>query len=151
MDNYGTSRSDVVEPPKAAWGPKPAVLTVGALVSALSCALSVYFALTGDNRGAVLLGIVAALFTTATAHATLLRPRLAASTDGIAVRTMSGRRTVPWLELDARLMRGKRLGRDTLTLELDVAGEHPALFVFGELELGTDPRDVQEELERLRG
>lgn len=45
---------------------------------------------------------------------------------------------------------GRRLGRDTVTLELDASGEHPQLYVLGTLELGTDPVEVHDELRRLR-
>ena len=50
-----------------------------------------------------------------------------------------------------RLVRTRRLGRDTATLEVDADNaEPPALVVLGRLDLGADPEDVVDELLALR-
>lgn len=125
------------------------LLTGGALAVAAG-ALTGYFGLSGDPPGAVLLGVVAVLFAAATGYGAILRPKLSAGPAGLTIRTASGPQELPWALVDARLAHGRRLGRDTVTLELDASGEHPQLYVLGTLELGTDPVEVHDELRRLR-
>ncbi|MFI7674748.1 PH domain-containing protein [Actinophytocola sp. NPDC049390] len=106
---------------------------------------------TGDPPGRVLLGVVALLLALAAVFATVARPRLAADHEGVTVRGLTGARTWRWGEVNVRLVRTRRLGRDTATLEVDAEGaEPPALVVLGRLDLGADPEDVVEELLALR-
>ena len=56
-------------------------------------------------------------------------------------------RALTWPETRTQLRTTKRLARDTATLEISSGDQ---LFVFGWLELGTDPRDVLDVLSSLR-
>ena len=80
-------------------------------------------------------------------HGLLLRPRLAADATGLRVRTLHGTHELAWPDTLTLLRSTKRLGRDSKTLEISSGDQ---LFVFGWLELGTDPADVLDELNRLR-
>ena len=128
----------------ASWAPRPALIVVGWLGTVL--------ALTGvigyhDHRGQVLLGAAAVVLAAASAHGTLLRPRLAADRQGIRIRRTGGQVRLAWPETRTRLRTTKRLGRDSATLEIESGDQ---LFVFGWLELGTDPREVLDVLSALR-
>ncbi|MDQ3789787.1 MAG: PH domain-containing protein [Actinomycetota bacterium] len=106
---------------------------------------------TDDPPGQVLLAVVALLLALAGLFGTVARPRLAANSEGVSVRGLTGTRTWRWGEVNVRLVRTRRLGRDTATLEVDAEGaEPPALVVLGRLDLGADPEDVVEELLALR-
>jgi hypothetical protein len=118
------------------------VLTVGA---------GTWAVLADDPPGRVLLGAVAVLLALAGLFATVARPRLAADQEGIAVRGLTGTRRWTWAEVNVRLVRTRRLGRDTATVEVDAENaEPPALVVLGRLDLGADPEDVVDELLALR-
>lgn len=97
--------------------------------------------------GRVLFGIAALLLAAASAYGTLVRPRLSADRRGIRIRTAHGQVQLDWAETRTRLRATRRLGRDSATLELET-GEN--LYVFGWLELGTDPREVLDVLTALR-
>jgi hypothetical protein len=106
---------------------------------------------TDDPPGQVLLAVVALLAALAGLFGTVARPRLAANHEGVSVRGLTGTRSWRWGEVNVRLVRTRRLGRDTATLEVDADGaEPPALVVLGRLDLGADPEDVVEELLALR-
>ena len=99
----------------------------------------------------MLLGAVALLLGFAGVYTAVARPRLAADQDGITVRGLTGARSWRWAEVNVRLVRTRRLGRDAATLEVDADNaEQPALIVLGRLDLGADPEDVVEELLALR-
>jgi hypothetical protein len=104
-------------------------------------------ALTGDHGGLVLFVLAAVAVGAFAAHATLVRPRLAAGAEGLLTRKLGGTRQLPWAETRIRLRTTRRLGRDGLTLEIEHDDE---LYVFGWLELGEDPRDVLDVLSTLR-
>jgi hypothetical protein len=100
-----------------------------------------------EPMGAILFGLAAIACGAFAAHGTLLRPRLTADFHGISTRTMSGTVKLDWAQARVRLRTTRRLGRDTLTLEID-GDDH--LVVLGWLELGEDPRDVLDVLSALR-
>ncbi|NYI88420.1 hypothetical protein HNR02_001743 [Amycolatopsis endophytica] len=100
-----------------------------------------------DRAGTVLFTVAAVALIALSLHGLLVRPRLTADPRGLRIRTTTGKRDLHWPEVDVRLRTSRRLGRDSATLEIE-AGE--ALFVFGWLELGEDPRDVLETLSGLR-
>ncbi|MEV6642728.1 PH domain-containing protein [Amycolatopsis sp. NPDC051371] len=104
-------------------------------------------ALTGDRGGLVLFALATLAAGAFAAHSTLVRPRLAADTEGLVTRTLSGTQRLPWAQTRTRLRTTRRLGRDGVTLEIEHDDE---LFVFGWLELGEDPRDVLDVLSTLR-
>lgn len=118
---------------------------------ALAIAAGAWTALTDDPPGRVLLGTVALLLALAGLFGSVARPRLSASHEGVAVRGLTGTRRWTWAEVNVRLVRTRRLGRETATLEVDAENaEPPALVVLGRLDLGADPEDVVEELLALR-
>jgi hypothetical protein len=112
------------------------------LAWALAAAAGSWAAFTHDPPGRVLPGGVFTL---------VARPRLAADHEGIAVRGLTGTRRWTWAEVNVRLVRTRRLGRETSTLEVDAENaEPPALVVLGRLDLGAEPEDVVDALLELR-
>ncbi|MGH3519682.1 MAG: PH domain-containing protein [Haloechinothrix sp.] len=136
------------------WGPSTAVLVACGAACIGAAAGSVWFAIGGDFVGATLTGILAVALAALTLHAVRLRPRLAADRQGILIRTLAGPARTPWARVHARVVRTRRLGRDVETLELELDTEaaegDPRLIVLGRFELGADPRDVLEQLQRVR-
>lgn len=128
------------------WAPKTSLVAVGWLGTAAAAASTVFVLLASDRQGAVLLGIATLALAAASAHGTVVRPRLAADAWGLRVRTLAGTRRLDWSEVRPTVRTTRRLGRDVAVLELDT--DEPA--VFGWLELGADPRDVYDELVDLR-
>lgn len=104
-----------------------------------------------DPPGRVLLAVAALLLALASVFGTVARPRLAVDATGVTVRNLTGRRHWGWAQVNVRLRRTRRLGREVHTLELDAEhAEPPALVVLGWLDLGTDPQDVLEVIRALR-
>ena len=136
MDNYPTS-----------WAPRQAVVVSAWAVTALLLAGVVTDALTGDRGGLVLFALAAAAVGVFAAHATIVRPRLAADADGLVARTLGGTHRLPWAQTRTRLRTTRRMGRDGVTLEIE---HDEQLYVFGWLDLGEDPRDVLDVLSTLR-
>jgi hypothetical protein len=138
-----------VTPPSAkTWSPQP---SVAVLAWVLAVAAGAWAAFSDDPPGRVLLGAVALVLALAGLFTTVARPRLAADHEGIAVRGLVGTRRWPWAEVNVRLVRTRRLGRETATLEVDAENaEPPALVVLGRFDLGADPEEVVDELLALR-
>jgi Bacterial PH domain len=138
----------VSTPTARTWAPKA---ELAAVAWVLAVAVGVVAVFTDDPPGRVLLGAVALLLAAAGLYGSVVRPRLAADPTGVTVRGLTGRHTWTWAEVNVRLVRTRRLGRDTATLELDADNaEVPALVVLGWLDLGTDPQDVVDALLELR-
>jgi PH (Pleckstrin Homology) domain-containing protein len=117
----------------------------------LAVVAGAWAAFTDDPPGRVLFGVVALLLALAGVYTSVARPRLAADHEGLVIRGLTGTRRWTWAEVNVRLVRTRRLGRDAATLEVDAENaEPPALVVLGRLELGADPEDVVEELLALR-
>lgn len=100
-----------------------------------------------DAAGRLLLGVAGLFLLGLALSDAVVRPRLAADSDGLTVRTLSRRLGAPWAAVGVRLRAGRRLGTAVHTLEIDVGDE---LFVLGRRELGADPVDVAEHLTHLR-
>ncbi|MFC7618436.1 PH domain-containing protein [Actinokineospora soli] len=82
---------------------------------------------------------------------TLARPRLSADHEGVTVRGPLSTRRWRWAEVNVRLVRTRRFGRETAAVELDADNaDPPALVLLGRLDLGADPVDVADALVRLR-
>lgn len=130
------------------WAPK-VELTV--LAWGLAAAAGAWAVFAGDPPGRVLLGTVALLLAACGVFGLVARPRLAADARGVTVRGLTGSRRWTWAEVNVRLVRTRRLGRDTASVELDADNaELPALVVLGWLDLGADPEDVVDALRELR-
>ncbi len=130
------------------WAPQPAMVAVAWVLAAAAAG---WAAFSDDPPGRVLLGAVALLLAAAALFATVARPRLTADHRGVSVRGFTGTRSWTWAEVNVRVVRTRRLGRETSTLEVDAENaEPPALVVLGRLDLGADPEDVVEALLELR-
>lgn len=130
------------------WAPQPAIVAVAWVLAAVAAA---WAAFSDDPPGRVLLGAVALLLALAGLFGAVARPRLTADHDGVAVRGLTGTRRWTWAEVNVRVVRTRRLGRDASTLEVDAENaEPPALVVLTRLDLGADPEDVVEALLELR-
>ncbi len=103
-------------------------------------------AVVADPVGRVLIGAAAVLALFLAVRDALLRPRLAAGTEGVVVRTLGGRQLLPWATLRVRVRPTRRFGVAGRTLELDTAtgpdDEDGVLVVLGRRELGAHPEDV---------
>ena len=127
------------------WSPSkvvPAALASGGLLLA---AVTVVL----DEAGRVLVGAAALLLLLLAVRDLLLRPRLAAAEDGLEVRTLTGRRVLPWGLLRVRVRTARRWGTTVRTLELDTAtgpDDDGVLVVLGRWDLGTDPAEVADAL-----
>lgn len=130
------------------WSPQLAAVAVGWALSAAALAAAL---LLDDRKGALLLVLAAAALALLALFGTVARPRLRADHTGVAVRGLLRTRRWAWREVNVRLVRTRRLGRETTAVELDADNaEPPALVLLGRLDLGADPEDVAEALVRLR-
>ncbi|MGY1640335.1 PH domain-containing protein [Geodermatophilus sp. SYSU D00703] len=123
-----------------------AALAAGSVVLALVTAVL-------DAPGRVLVGGAALLLLALAARDLLLRPRVTAGPSGVAVRTLSGRRQLPWSRLRVRVRETRRLGVRSRLLELDTApgpADDGVLILLGRRDLGTDPEQVARALTALR-
>lgn len=120
----------------------------------LAAAAAVWFVLlwvTGSDAPGRLLAAVAVVgLGLAALSGTRARPRLSAGPDGLTVRRLTWTLHVPWSRVDrVRVLRTRRLGRETSLLELDLrsaTGDGERLVVLGRLELGEDPEEVADAL-----
>lgn len=131
------------------WSPKPQALVAAGVGGVIAAGLAV---LSHDAAGRLLVGLAAAGLLATAALGTGLRPRLAVDSEGLTVRGLRGRRRVVWPELTQwAVVSHHRLGRRVAVLELTVvqAGEED-LLLFTSTELGADPHDVLEMLQRVR-
>lgn len=135
-------------PNARSWAPK-AELAVLAWALALAAAVWAWFA--DDPPGRVLLGTIALVLALGGLFGVVVRPRLVADPEGVTVRGLTRARRWTWAEVNVRLVRTRRFGREVATLELDADNaEVPDLVVLGRLDLGTDPEDVVDALLELR-
>jgi hypothetical protein len=130
------------------WAPQPAVVGVGWVMTALALLGALFV---GDVRGTILLVIATFTLGLLSLFGTVARPRLAADQTGVTVRGLFGARHWSWGEVNVRLARTRRLGRESEVVELDADNaEEPALVILGRLDLGAEPHDVTDALLRLR-
>lgn len=131
-------------PPYGRWFPRPvetALAAGGAVAALLGAAVA-------DPAGQVLFGVLTLGLLGLAAADLLLRPRLAADPTGVRIRTLAVRRRLPWSALErVDVDEHTRYGLTARTLELE-AGD--TLVVLGRRALGSDPRDVADELARIR-
>ncbi|NHD18908.1 MULTISPECIES: PH domain-containing protein [unclassified Actinopolyspora] len=131
------------------WSTSPALIGIGWV---LACALGLSLLLTGNAVDTTFVAAGALLVASASGCLSHLRPRLRADSAGITVRTLGGQHSWSWERVSLRISRTRRLGRDTPVLELDVPEGDVlgGLLVLGRFDLGTEPTEVAEQLERLR-
>ena len=105
-----------------------------------------------DPLGRVLVGAAAVLLLALSARDRLLRPRLAAGPEGVAVRRLGDSTVLPWTRLQVRVRDTRRWGLRSRLLELDTAAgpeDDGELVLLGRRELGADPGDVARALRAL--
>jgi hypothetical protein len=105
-----------------------------------------------DRPGQLLLALGAVLLFAQGIRDLLLRPRLRARPEGLEVRTLAGRRHLPWPLLRVRARETRRFGMRSRTLELDTAAgpdDDGLLVVLGRRDLGADPEAVAARLREL--
>jgi hypothetical protein len=123
-----------------------------AVLAVLGLALGVT-AVVVEPVGRVLLGGAALLALALALRDRLLRPRLAAGPEGVAVRTLSGTVTLPWPQVLVQVREARRWGVRSRLLELDTATDPDdagVLVLLGRRDLGADPADVARALQQLR-
>lgn len=129
---------------------------VAAVVAAWAGAVTAvaWSLLTADPAGRVLALAAVAVLGVLAITGTVIRPRLAVGLDGLSVNGFAGERQYPWLAVQrVEVVRTHRLGRRVGMLEieaLDPDGSERLLVMTG-LDLGADPYEVADEIERLRG
>jgi Bacterial PH domain len=138
----------------AEWAPARGLVALAWLTAAAAAAWTVAAWLNwADPAG----GLIAAVATVGAGLAALFgtraRPRLRADADGVTVGSLLSRRHHPWpLVQGVRVLRVRRLGRESSLLELDTvaADGTERLYVFGRLDLDADPEDVAPRLASVR-
>jgi hypothetical protein len=98
-----------------------------------------------DTAGRLLVGAAAVLVLLLAVRDLVLRPRLAAGPDGVVVRSLGGRRLLPWAALRVHVRATRRFGIRSRTLELDTASgpdDEGVLVLLGRRDLGADPDEV---------
>jgi hypothetical protein len=123
------------------WSPRPAE-TAALGVIGLALLLALVFL---DTAGRLLVGAAALLVLALVVRDVLLRPRLSAGPLGVVVRTLGGRRELPWAGLRVQVRATRRFGVRNRTLELDTAAgpdDTGELVLLGRRDLGADPDDV---------
>jgi hypothetical protein len=136
------------------WSPAPGLVVCAWL---FTVAAAVWFvaltATAADPAGRLLAGVAAVGAGIAAAFGTRARPRLRVDADGLTVTGMFRTHHHPWpLVREVRVLRMRRLGRQTSLLEVDTVttdGDE-RLIVFGRLDLAADPEDVAPQLLALR-
>ena len=132
------------------WSPKPGYLIAAWVGAALATA---WLLSTDDPAGRVLAVAAVVLLGALAAHATLVRPRLAADGAGLRLGGWHGSRAWPWSAVHQMAVVGHvRFGREVRMLELDLVSDdgRERFVVLTALDLGTDPREVAETLHALR-
>lgn len=105
-----------------------------------------------DAAGRLLVGAAALLFLGLAARDGLLRPRLTADENGVVVRRLGGKATLPWLQLRVAVRTTRRFGVSSRSLELDTTAgpdDTGVLVLLGRRDLGADPEQVAGQLRRL--
>lgn len=144
-DHYGASHG---------WSPSSGLVALAWVAALLSALWLAALWISGSDpagrliAGAAMLGLAGlALFWTQA------RPRLQADRGGVTIGGLRRPRHHPWpLVTDVRVVRVRRLGRESSLLEIDTvaADGTERLYVLGRLDLGEDPEAVAEALTRAR-
>jgi hypothetical protein len=123
--------------PSARFGPDRRLT---AATAALALVFAAATALTDDPGGRILFAVAAVVLLGYAVTDLLLWPRVAATAEGVTVRSPGGTVRLPWTAVDSvRADARQRLGLRSVTLEID-AGEH--LFVLSRRALGVQPEEA---------
>jgi hypothetical protein len=120
----------------AEWAPAPGLVALAWVVTAAAAGWTAATWLTSADAAG---GLIAAVATV--------------GADGVTVGGLLGSRHHPWpLVQGVRVLRVRRLGRESSLLELDTvaADGTERLYVFGRLDLAADPEDVAPRLASVR-
>ncbi|MGI5126631.1 PH domain-containing protein [Pseudonocardia sp. CA-107938] len=120
-------------------------MTLWVAAAALGVWTAILWATDADAPGRLLAAVTASGLAVWAFWATRARPRLQADPDGVTVRGFGAPRHHPWpLVQDVRVVRTRRLGRESSFLEIDTvrADGTEQLLLFGRLDLAADPEDV---------
>jgi hypothetical protein len=142
------SRSAAWQPGGVQWSPRAAETAALAAIG-LGLALAVLLV---DPLGRVLVGAAALLVLLLAARDALLRPRLSTAAEGVVVRTLAGRRLLPWSLLRVQVRTARRWGLRSRSLELDTAtgpDDDGVLVVLTRRDLGAEPEHVARALRAL--
>ena len=132
----------------AAWAPPAALVALGWFLAVVAAAIAI---LGPDPMGKLLLGIAAVVLAFVALFGTVARPRLRADANGVELRGLRGAVRWSWAEVNVRLTKTRRLGREVYLVELDAENAAvPGLILLGKLDLGEDPQDVAYALLALR-
>jgi Bacterial PH domain len=136
------------------WSPAPGLVVLAWLLTVGATGWFVALWITGaDPAGSLLAATAAVGAGIAALFGTRARPRLRADPDGLTVGGLLRARHHPWpFVTDVRVLRVRRLGRETSLLEVDTvtASGDEKLLVFGRLDLAADPEEVAPALRALR-
>jgi hypothetical protein len=139
---------------EAEWSPAAGLVALTWLIAVGAAAWCVALWASGaDPAGRLLAGVAAVGAAAAALFGTRARPRLRADLDGLTVGGLIRSRHHPWpFVAQIRVLRVRRLGRETSLLEVDTiaADGSERLLVFGRLDLAADPEDVAPRLHALR-
>jgi PH (Pleckstrin Homology) domain-containing protein len=146
--------SDHAPPGVREWSPAAGLVALAWLLAAGAAVWCAALWSTGSDPAGGLLAAVAALGAgLAALFGTRARPRLRADPDGLTVGGLLRPRHHPWpFVTDVRVLRVRRLGRESSLLEVDTvaADGTEQLLVFGRLDLAADPEEVAPQLRALR-
>ncbi|GAA5124206.1 PH domain-containing protein [Pseudonocardia adelaidensis] len=136
------------------WSPAAGLVALAWLLAVAAAVLCAALWWTGsDPAGGLLAAVMALGAGFAALFGTRARPRLRADPDGLTVGGLFRSRHHPWpFVVDVRVLRTRRLGRESSLLEVDTVGADGTerLIVFGRLDLAADPEDVAPQLRALR-
>jgi hypothetical protein len=136
------------------WSPAAGLVVLAWLLAAGAALWCAALWWTGsDPAGGLLAAVLALGAGLAALFGTRARPRLRADPDGLTVGGLFRARHHPWpFVTDVRVLRVRRLGRESSLLEVDTvaADGTERLLVFGRLDLAADPEDVAPQLRALR-
>jgi hypothetical protein len=136
------------------WSPAAGLVVLAWLLAVGAAVWCAALWSTGSDPAGGLLAAVTALGAgLAALFGTRARPRLRADPDGLTVGGLLRPRHHPWpFVTDVRVLRVRRLGRESSLLEVDTvaADGTEQLLVFGRLDLAADPEEVAPQLRALR-
>ncbi|KUI27759.1 PH domain-containing protein [Mycobacterium sp. GA-2829] len=125
------------------WSPRPLGIAGCGLVGILMAIVCV--TVVTDAPGRVITGIAAVGLITFAILSWRARPKLAITTEGVAIRGWRNTQVLTNAEIKlVRITEFRRLARKTRLLEIDTADDR--LHVFTRWDLGTDPLEVLDAL-----